>query len=187
MPTYYENTILGCKIAVSEQDYANAWLVYQSRFGRLKGKNTKTVLCMVLAVLSGCYIPSYLEQYDTFWIPVVVVLAALAGAVYFQILLPQKVIEHGRELFRSSKFLSLPSQLLLYRDSYCEENAYEKIVGHWTDHLGCSETGSLFVVMGGWDRELLVIPKRDLTSDEIQKVSEHFQNTFVEKYRLYKR
>lgn len=186
MPTYYENTIVNCGISVSEQDYTGAWLLYQSRFGRLKGKNTKTVLCMVLAVLSGCYIPSYLEQYDTFWIPAIVVLAALAGAVYFQILLPQKVLARGRELFRSSKFLSLPSQLQLYRDSYGEENAYEKIVGHWTDHLGCSETGDLFVVMGGWDRELLVIPKRNLTREEIQKVSEHFQNTFVEKYRLYK-
>lgn len=186
LPTYYENTIMDCEFSVSERDYADAWLLYQSRFGRLKGKNMKTVLCMVLAVLSGCYIPSYHSQYGTFWIPAMVALAALAGAVYVQILLPQRVLARGGELYRSNGFLSLPSHLQLYRDSYCEENEYEKIVGHWTDHLGCSETNSLFVVMGGWDRELLVIPKRNLTPEELQRVSEHFQNTFVEKYRLYK-
>lgn len=186
MPTYYENKVAACEITVSEQEYAAAWTLYQARFGRLKGKNLKTFLCMALAVLSGCYIPTYLAQYDSFWIPAAVVLIGLAGAVYFQILLPQQEMGYGRELYRNSKFLSLPAQISLYRDSYCEENQYEKIVGHWTDTLGCSETKQLFVVMGGWDRMLLVLPKKNLTPEETQRVSEHFQNTFVEKYKLYK-
>lgn len=186
MPTYYENAVAQAEFSLTGEEYASAWLLYQSRFGRLKNNTLKTVLCVVVAILSGCYIPSYLTQYATFWIPAAVAAAALAAAVYFQILLPREEYKKGLTLFSNSRFLALDAKVELYRDSYVEENRYEKITGHWTDTLGCSETKELFVVMGGWDRQLLVLPKRTLSPQDTGAVSSHFQNTFVRSYKFHK-
>ena len=58
----------------------------------------------------------------------------------------------------------------------------EQYTGHWTDNTACVESPRLFVLTGGWDRNLLILPKRSLTDQQVEQLREHFERTFVRRY-----
>ena len=101
---------------------------------------------------------------------------------YYGFLLPHWVSQQGEASFDSQKLLGEPCEIQLYRDSYQIRNRWETISGHWTDHTACMETEELFVVTGGWDRNLLIIPKRSLEQGQVQDVHTHFERTFAKKF-----
>lgn len=183
MPTFYEgDAIAEFENPVSEEEYALAWRLFQEKQGSLRQKELFSLLFALAAVASLLYLPTYSAKYATFWIPILIVALCLLGIVWQQVLLPGRVKRRGMETYRSNRLLSLPARVRLYRDSYQERNQYERIEGHWTDMSGCVEGNTLFVVTGGWDRSLLVIPKKNLSEEQVRRVSDHFQNTFVKKY-----
>lgn len=182
MPTYYENHVATFENSVTREEYLQAWMLDQAVNGRLRNRGGKTILLAVVAALCLFYMPYYSSLYGTVWIPAGVAAACVLAAAYYQVWLTHWAQKRAAVCFESNRLLSQTAQVSLYRDSYTVENEYEELQGHWTDNTACVETGELFVITGGWDRPLLVIPKHNVGPEQVQQVSEHFERTFVKKY-----
>lgn len=186
MPTFYEGeAFLTLENSVSEEDYVHAWRLYQDRFGALRHREFWVMGAgVLLAVYALCYLYPAWPVLWTDFLPVVLLLALIAVFLFVQ---PYAAQREGQARYRQNQLLQLPMELQLYRDSYIEQNEYERLQGHWTDMNGCVETAALFVAMGGWDRRLLVIPKRSLTEAQVETLRAHFQDAFARKfYRIQK-
>lgn len=183
MPTYYEGSVGSVKTQVTREEFSAAWRLDQEKNGRLKNigvKRVAAVAAFLLVLVWG--IPVYSRYFATIWAPLVLAAGSGFAIFYYGFLLPHWVSQQGEACFDSQKLLGEPCEIELYRDSYQIRNRWETISGHWTDHTACMETEELFVVTGGWDRNLLIIPKRSLEQGQVQDFHTHFERTFAKKF-----
>ena len=183
MPTFYEGSVGTVETEITREEFTAAWRLDQERNGRLKNIGVKRAAAMVvfLAVIFWG-IPAYPRYFATVWAPLILAAGCGAVLVYYGILLPRWVEQQGEACFDSQVLLGKPCEVQLYRDSYIIKNAWETITGHWTDNTACIENADLFVITGGWDRNLLVIPKRSLCSGQAEVFHAHFERAFAKRF-----
>lgn len=171
------------KCQTTQPEYAEAFALYHRQQGLLYRNKAKAAVFVVLAVLAGFILKGYYNRFGTVWVPCAIIVFCVGAANYYLLYVPEKVRKLGAEEYQSNLLLALPYTVTVYRDGYSEENPYETFLGYWADRTGCAENASFFVVMGGWDRSLLIIPKKDLTPQQQEGLTSHFANTFVKKYK----
>lgn len=183
MPTYYEGAVSSFRAAVTREEYIEAWCLDQEMSGKLKNLSAKKLtVCALLALVLFGVMPFYSRFFSTIWVPMLLAVLCIGWNLYYALYLPRWARQSAGRCFDSNRLLAEEFEVCLYRDSYTARSRFETYTGHWTDHTACAENGALFVVTGGWDRNLLVIPKRALTGEQAAEVSEHFARTFTQKY-----
>ena len=187
MPTYYEGeAIAAIENYVSEDDFVSAYVNAQARRGKLQFAKIKAALFGILGVWFLLMIPAYQSSYQNWRLPVCCALVCLFMAAYFLFLLPAETRGTARAVYQSNQLIRMDHTVTLYRDSYQIKNKYETLRGHWTDIRECVETEAYFLLIGGWDRDLLILIKRPLEEEEITKLRSHFEAEFAKRYRRMK-
>lgn len=189
MPGFYEGEpVARISGELRAEEYAQAWVMLEQRYGTLRTAGKKALALAVMLVLLLCLLPWYAARYASFYIPAVVAALCLFG-IWWQLLYrPAAAYRRGLQNYRSNRLITLPAQLTLYRDSYFIQNQYEEKNGYWTDFAACVETDSLIVAMGGWERRMLVIAKRNVPAQEQEALSSLLENTFATRYhRIFQR
>ncbi|MCI9274330.1 MAG: YcxB family protein [Clostridiales bacterium] len=183
MPTYYEGAVGSVRTAVTREEYIEAWRLDQEQNGRMKKLEIKKLtVFLLLGLVLFAVLPLYARFFTTQLAPVALALACAGLNVYYGLYLPRWAAGTGGRCFDSNCLLGQPFEVQLYRDSYTVKSDVEQYTGHWTDNTACVESPRLFVLTGGWDRNLLILPKRSLTDQQVEQLREHFERTFVRRY-----
>jgi len=184
MPTFYEMKPVEILEQTMEADeYAAAYLAAQESISSLRKKEVKAGICLTVAAVIGALIPAYHTHSATYWVPIGAIAAAVLLAALFYFVQPSNIKRWAAELYRSNALLALPEKISIYRDSVLIENQYEQMMEYWTDFYKCVESKSLFVAIGGRERNLLVIKKQTLTEEQRNTLSAHFADAFASRYQ----
>ncbi len=188
MPTFYEGKPVEIlEQHISEDDYAAAYYAAQESISPMHKKEVKVCVCLSAAAVIGSLIPLYHTRFSTFWVPVCGIILALLLAVLFYFVQPNDIKKWASELYRSNPLLALPEKISIYRDSVIIENQHEQLMEYWTDFGKCIESKSAFVVIGGQERNLLIIKKQGLMEEQRNKISAHFADAFASRYQKSER
>lgn len=184
MPSFYE----GDPIAVLEQkltqeEYAAAYVLSQEGLTPANRKEFKVAVCVAAAALTGSAIPLYYSYFYSAWLPGIVLAFFLLLGVYFAVVIPRNIREWGKTLFAACRLVQLPTKISVFRDSVRIENGTETITEYWTDFRACMENSRYIVLTGGRQRSRLILKKDGLSPADQERLSTHFKNTFVRRYR----
>lgn len=184
MPTFYEgNPVDILQQDISAEDYAAAYYTAQESFSLLHKKEVKAGLCLTAAIVIGSFIPIYRTRFSSYWIPAYGIVLAVLLAVLFYFIQPNDIRKWAADVYRSNALLALTEKISIYRDSVIIENEHEQLMEYWTDFSKCVESKSAFIVIGGLERNLLIIKKQGLTEQQINKISAHFGDAFASRYQ----
>lgn len=183
-PTFYEGKpIEAVEQTVNAADYASAYYVVQSSLSLMHKREVKAGICLSLAVITGSIIPIYHAKFFTFWGPFCGIFVLLGLAAVFFFVQPNDIKNWAKELYRSNALLALPEKIIVYRDSIVADNGRERFTEYWTDFYGCIETKDAFIMNGGMERNLLIIKKEGLSTEQKNKLSTHFADTFASRFQ----
>lgn len=184
MPTFYEGEpIAVVQQTLTEEEYAQAAFFADSMRAVINRKGVRAAICLTAAALALSSVPAYLNQYATAWIPFVFAGLALLLAAYFFFTQPKRKKAHEAAVFRETHVLAESVTISVYRDSVAAESQVEQLRAYWTDYCACYENREYIVCAGGWDRNLLILAKKNIPEERREAVSAHMQNTFASKYR----
>ncbi len=165
------------------KEYAFAYRLYELKYGSEAGRGWKAAVfggagAIVLYALAK-------EQFDFGRFPAasVIILICLYMLTYYLFLVPKKARLYGEHIYKSSRLLSKPQHCKIYRDFLEMENEYESIKRYYTEVTDCIETERAFILMGGVEKPLLVISKKQMSPQQQTAVSEHFQKEMTKRCR----
>lgn len=186
MPTFYEgNPIEVIGQTVGEDDYAAAVNAAQSTASPWNRREVRAALCVTLAVVCASVIPLYRVRFSTFLGPVCGILAFLGLAAVFFFWEPKDTADGARKIYRSNALMALPQKVSVYRDSIVTESSRERFTEYWTDFSRCVETKSAFVLVGGRERDLLLVKKAGLDPKRQAALAAHFADAFASRYQKF--
>ena len=184
MPTFYEGEpIAVVQQTLTEEEYAQAAVFADSMRAVINRRGVRAAICLTAAALAASSIPAYRYQYATAWIPIVFSCGMLLLAGYFFFTQPKRKKMREAGVFRGTRALAEPCVVSIYRDSVAVETSLEKLRAYWTDYYACYENRDYIICAGGWDRNLLILAKKNIPEGQREAVSAHMQNTFASKYR----
>lgn len=167
--------------------YANAYCMYDIRKGRSNGKEWKATVFFVIALIMIFVLMTQHFIFSSVPVCTIGLIVCLYMVTYYLILLPKMARLQGEHIYKSSRLLSKPSKITIYRNGFVMQNAYEKLCGYFSSVLECVETEKSFILFGDFEKKILVISKSCLTDEMKADLSEFFENQFVRKYRKVKR
>ena len=77
-------------------------------------------------------------------------------------------------IYQSSALLSETKKFRISRDCLSYKNKWEYLKRYNSELTDCIETEELFVLIGGLENRLIVIRKKGLQEQTVEKLSEHF-------------
>ena len=188
MPNFYESEpIEKITTKLESDDFQKAYLFAEQYISSFHRREVKAGICLTLAVLIGSTIPLYANRFSSYWIPICGVLCALAASAFFFLKQPNIIKKWAKQLFESNVLLRQENEVTIFRDSIMIQNSYEKQQEYWTDFNQCLENSNYYVLVGGMNRNLVVIKKQNLTSEQISTISAHLLNTFARCYHKSRR
>ena len=183
MPTFYEGEpIAVARQTLTAEQYARAVLFAQNHSSVWNRRGVRAAAALTAAALAFSCIPAYRYQYDTAWIPIVLGCFAVFLAAWFFFVQPENRKKRAMEFFEKNRFWKEPCKITLYRDSVSCDTQYEKIRGYWSDYSACCESEELLVVVGGWDRFLLIVAKEQIPPEQREAVSAHMRGQFAQRH-----
>lgn len=187
MPTFYdEKPIEVLEQTVSAEEYAEAYYTAESSASLISRREIRAGLCVTLAVLCASSIPIYRTRFSTFFGPVCGILAFLGLAAVFFFLQPSDIRDWAKRVFQSNRLLALPQKISVYRDSIVLESDKECFTEYWTDFVRCTETPTLFALIGGRERSLLIVKKEGLSPEQTERISTCLFNAFAARYQKFR-
>ena len=127
MPGFYEGEpVARISGELRAEEYAQAWVMLEQRYGTLRTAGKKALALAVMLVLCCCLLPWYAARYASFYIPAVVAALCLFG-IWWQLLYrPAAAYRRGIAKLSQQPADNVAAQLTLYRDSYFIQNQYEE-------------------------------------------------------------
>ena len=189
MPRYYESLVARQRAALTREQYIEACVIYQKRYGRLRYSALKGALAVAVGLLflislfAGGYVPK--EQ-----VLGMALLAAVSAAGFgfmgYYLLFGQKKRERdwAQRAYDESPLPGLEQEIAVYRDSFELKNEYEMMTGFWSECGGCCRGGELLVVdtSPNLSRNMLVFSAASTGSEEFERLCGHFKSVFFKKY-----
>lgn len=171
---------------ISIKDYALAYQIYDAIKGASSGKEWKASVFFATALVMLFFV--MMENFNFAKVPVsaIVLMICMYMCTYYIYLLPKKAKLEGEHIYKSSKLLSKPEKVEIYRDYFVMKNEYGYIRRYYIEISDCIETDGSFVLIGGYERRICVISKKCLTDEQCTKISEHFQREMIKQYRRAK-
>lgn len=171
---------------ITIKDYALACQLYDARKGASYGKEWKASVFFVIGLVMLFFI--LMENFNIAKVPVaaLVLLICMYMCTYYIYLLPKKAKLEGEHIYKSSKLLSKSSKIEIYRDCFVMKNDYEYILRYYIEISDCIETDSSFVLIGSYERPIIVISKKSITEEQCENISKHFKKEMIRQYRRLK-
>lgn len=165
------------------QEYSRAYQLYELKYGSSSGRTWKAAVFFVcgLMVLYALGMENF--DFGRFPAAAVVLLICMYMVTYYACLVPKKAKLHGEHIYKSSKLLSKPKHFIISRDCFSMQNDYESLKRFYTDITDCIETDTDFILIGGVEHSLTVISKKQISQQQIQDISRHFQREMPKQYK----
>ncbi len=179
--------ILLIKNKISEEEYGKGCRIYDLRKGRSAGREWKASVFFALAMLMLFILMR--SGFDIIQNPLspVILGACVFMCIFYIIILPFAAEKKGRDTFRKSSLLCKEYEIRIYRDRLEMKNKNEYLKRYYTEITDCIETNEIFVLIGGIEKNLLVISKNGLQEDEKDQLSRIFRKEMIRQYRKTKK
>ena len=136
---------------------------------------------MSLAVLSASVLPLYRTFFSGVVVPVIAISFFILLALFFMVVWPGIIKGRCAKIFDSNQMMSLPFSVAFFKSFFEIQNEKEIIREYWTEVDRSLETKSMFIILGGQQRPLVLIEKKNLSDEQQNKLS-----TFLEKVLIFK-
>ncbi len=184
MPGFYEgDPFFTGEITLSPKDLAKASLLAQRQKKPASRPWVRGGMLLTASLLFLAVIPYYQAVYNEFWFPLALCLLFLLLAVGAWAVLPRLEEEEEIRRFSTDGFRLEPARVCLYRDSFTLENAFQRFTENWVDFQNCYESREYFIVTGGKNYRLLVLPKAQLSQKQQEEAAFGLQQQFAFRYK----
>ncbi len=181
-----ENPVLTFQNKLRIREYAEGYRLYDLIRGASKGREWKASVFFFLGI--AMLFMLMMNDFNIPKLPVctIVLLICMYMCTHYIYMLPKKAKLKGEHIFKSSKLLSKEYTFQFNKDYFIMENEFEKLKRYYTEITDCIETDELFLLIGGIEKQIIVISKRSLKEEESQILSHHFKREMIRQYRRTK-
>ncbi len=164
-------------------EYAEGYRLYDLRCGNSAGREIKASLFFFLGMAMLFMLMR--EQFNILKLPVctIVLLICIYMCCFFIYILPNMAKQRGERIYKSSHLLSEKYTFHVHQDYFIMQNEYESLKRYYTEIHDCIETDTLFLLIGGTEKKLIVIAKRCLEQEQCETLSHFFRKEMVHQYR----
>ena len=92
----------------------------------------------------------------------------------------------GAKIFDSNQMMSLPFSVAFFKSFFEIQNEKEIIREYWTEVDRSLETKSMFIILGGQQRSLVLIEKKNLSDEQQNKLSSFLEKVLIFKHKKAK-
>lgn len=179
--------ILLIKNKISEEEYGEGCRIYDLRKGRSAGREWKASVFFALAMLMLFILMRSGFDVSSNPLSPLILAACVFMCIFYIIILPAAAEKKGRATFRKSSLLCMEYEIKIFRDRLEMKNKNEYLKRYYTEITDCIETNEIFVLIGGIEKNLLVISKNGLQEDEKDQLSRIFRKEMIRQYRKTKK
>ncbi len=165
------------------QEYAYAYQQYGLQYGASSQRGVKAAAFSVAAAM--VLYALFMEHFNFERLPAaaVLLLICMYMITYYLYLVPKKIRLHGEHIYKSSRLLSKPKHFQIYRDFFEMHSEYESLKRFYTDISDCIETDADYILIGGTEHRVTVIPKKTMSEQQKQDVTRHFRQEMPKQYK----
>ena len=163
--------------------YANAYFIAHSTISPIYLPIVRAGICLSLAILAASALPFYITFFSGFVAPVVAICFFVLLAVFFIFIWPGIVKGRGANIFESNQLMALPFSISFFKSFFEITNEKETIREYWTEVDRSLETKNLFIILGGEQRPLVLINKKELSDQQQSKISSFLEKVLVFKHK----
>ncbi len=180
---YYDSQIITFENQVEEGAFRQAWILWEKTSGSLRHRRVKVLVSFLLIALLILFMPWYTARYATAFVPVCAV-ALLVGYLIFQLILKVRMVEDEADrIFGSNRLLGQPEEVVITRDGYKINSAFETLEGYWAEAAQCLEAEDFFAITGGMERPLFILCKKNIPGDKQEEFSGKLKSIFAARYQ----
>ena len=191
MPQFYETQIGQQRAALKKEEYVEACLLFQRRYGRLRYAPLKSGIALALcaAFVVNAFSNMSFSTTGEVLLQALATVLALAGfgwlAYCFFFGMRKKEAEWAGKNYDKSLLPGIEEEKIAYRDSFEVKNECETMTGFWSECGGCCRKGDLLVVNTAQNlsRNMLVFQRSAMAGGEYEKLCEHLKFVFVKRYQ----
>ena len=145
-------------LSIERNSFADAYFIAHSTISPIYLPIVKAGICVSLAVLSASVLPLY----HTFFSGIVVPVIAISFFLLLALFWPGIIKGRGAKIFDSNQMMSLPFSVAFFKSFFEIQNEKEIIREYWTEVDRSLETKSMFIILGGQQRPLVLIEKKNI-------------------------
>ena len=165
-------------LSIERNSFADAYFIAHSTISPIYLPIVKAGICVSLAVLSASVLPLYHTFFSGIVVPVIAISFFLLLALFFMVVWPG--IIKGRQM------MSLPFSVAFFKSCFEIQNEKEMIREYWTEVDRSLETKSMFIILGGQQRPLVLIEKKNLSDEQQNKLSSFLEKVLIFKHKKAK-
>lgn len=168
------------------REYSEGYKLYEMRRGFGAGREIKATLFFFLAM--GMLFILMLKDFDIARLPVcaVILLVCMHMCSYYIFIMPKKAKLMGEHIYKSSRLIGRTYSYEFSKEYFVMKNKYQCLKRYYTELSDSFETDDLFVLIGGIENKLIVIPKSCMESRDAEKLSGILRKETIKQYRRLK-
>lgn len=168
------------------RDYAEGYRLFDLKRGKSAGREWKSTIFFMISMLMLFLL--LMSKFNLAKMPVCAIIMLISAymCTYYVYILPRKAKLMGEHIYKNSKLLSKKYEFEVYGDYFIMKNQYESLKRYYSEITDCMETNDIFVLVGGIEKRLIVIAKRELTENQKEKISKLFHQHMIKQYRRIK-
>lgn len=173
-------------LSIERNSFADAYFIAHSTISPIYLPIVKAGICVSLAVLSASVLPLYHTFFSGIVVPVISISFFLLLALFFMVVWPGIIKGRGAKIFDSNQMMSLPFSVAFFKSCFEIQNEKEMIREYWTEVDRSLETKSMFIILGGQQRPLVLIEKKNLSDEQQNKLSSFLEKVLIFKHKKAK-
>ena len=173
-------------LAVERNSFADAYFIAHSTISPIHLPIVKAGVCISLAVLSASVLPLYHTFFSGIVMPTIAICFFILLALFFMIAWPSIIKGRGAKIFDSNQMMALTFSVAFFKSFFEIQNEKEIIREYWTEVDRSLETKNMFIILGGEQRPLLLIEKKNLSNEQQNKLSSFLEKVLIFKHKKVK-
>ena len=174
------------KSKLNIKEYADGYRIFDLKRGRSAGREWKSTVFFMISMAMLFFLLMSVMDIGRMPVCAAVFLISAYMCTHYVYILPRKAKLRGEHIYKSSKMLSKEYVFDVYPDYFIMRNKNESIKRYYSDVSDCIETKNIIVIIGGFEKRFIVISKRNIEKNELEKISRYFKNRMVKQYRRIK-
>lgn len=181
--SFYDRAILSFQNQVQEEEFRQAWILWERTSGSLRYRRAKVLGALLLLAVIAFLLPGYRARYATSFVPICAI-ALLFAFILFQMVVKRRMVEDEADrIYGSNRLLGQPEEITATREGFTVKSGYETVNGYWAEAAQCLETEEFFAITGGPERPLLILSKKQIPPERREEFGGKMKSIFAARYR----